>query len=132
MKKILAALLTAILLFGGCGARPADKGEPVMHITMTEDAGGGSQMVRNGSEQRFYQVSPGKTGVIFVSVRTESGKLDLQIYQDESDPEYRGNDLGTADFQVILDKEGEYTVRVKAEDFVGEYEFRYEEKETSD
>ena len=128
MKKILAALLTAILLFGGCGARPADKGEPVMHITMTEDAGGGSQMVRNGSEQRFYQVPSGKTGEIHVTIHTESGKLDLQIYQDESDPVYRGSDLGSADFRVILDKEGEYTVRVEAEDFVGEYEFRFEEK----
>ena len=128
MKRILSALLAAMLLFGGCGAQPVEKGKPVMNITMTEDENGISKMVRNGSEQQFYQVSPGKTGEIYVTVRTESGKLALKIYQDESDPVYRGNDLGTVDFQVVLNTEGEYTIRVDAEDFVGEYSFRYEEK----
>lgn len=128
MKRMLSALLAAILLFGGCGAQPVENDNPVMQVAIVENADGGSKAVRNGSEQRFYQVPSGKTGEIHVTIHTESGKLDLQIYQDESDPVYRGSDLGSADFRVILDKEGEYTVRVDAEDFVGEYSFDYEEK----
>lgn len=97
-----------------------------MNITVGEDG-----IIRNGTEYYTYRVETGYKGVVSVGISKKSGRIDLDIYPTErkEDTEYKGRDLDSAAFSVILSDAGEYKVRVTAKDFVGEYEISWKTEE---
>ncbi|MGN1094142.1 MAG: hypothetical protein ACI4SC_04110 [Candidatus Neoclostridium sp.] len=84
---------------------------------------GADGTIRNGTEYFSYRVEPGFTGVVSVVISKKSGRLDLDVYpaERENQAEYRGRELDSATFSVILSKPGDYKVRVFAKNFVGDY-----------
>ena len=85
---------------------------------------GADGTIRNGTEYFTYRVEPGFTGVVSVVISKKSGRLDMDVYPADRivDSEYKGRELGSATFSVILSKPGDYKVRVFAKNFVGDYE----------
>ncbi len=84
---------------------------------------GENGIIRNGTEYYSYQVEANYRGVISIIITKDSGRIDLDIYPTDRtfDTEYTGRDLNSASFSVILDEPGEYTVKITAEEFVGDY-----------
>ena len=61
-----------------------------------------------------------------------SGRLDLDIYPsgDRYNAAYTGRDLDSAFFEVILDKPGEYKVKMTAKSYAGDFEIRWRTEDT--
>lgn len=111
------ALVSAMLV--SCSSRKAESVDrPTMNIDFTDKG-----MVRNGNEAYTYQVESGKTGVVSISIDRTSGKLDIDIYSstDRSKVEYKGRDLDSATFSVVLTEPGEYKVMFTCKDYIGSY-----------
>ena len=85
------------------------------------------QAIRNGTEQRLCQVERGQTGELLIQVHTGSGSLSISVFPTENPNHfyYRGREIPTSEFSVILPDAGEYTVWIEAEDFEGSYEFSW-------
>ena len=125
LKFAFTIILSLCLIpFAACaGADKAGGGtDGNMNVEIGENG-----VVRNGTAYETYSVENGYRGVISIVISKISGIIDIDVYHsgDESDSEYKGRDLGDADFSVILGKPDEYKVRVTLKDFVGEYEIRF-------
>ena len=118
-KKLLLFCFAALLsLAAGC-TRQQNLESPHMDRNMEN-----GQILYDGTERRFFRVEEGQTGVLTVSVTRESGSLNLSVFP-ESDPEqynYRGTELPTSDFTVLLEEPGAYRVWIEAERFAGAYD----------
>lgn len=101
-----------------------------MTIDIGEDG-----LIRNGTAFETYQVEQGYKGIVSISINKKSGVIDIDIYPTDrkDDTQYKGRDLDSATFSVILSETGEYKVRITAKDFVGDYEigWKTEEKENT-
>ena len=62
-----------------------------------------------------------------MSVHTESGSLQITVAPTDAPDRfcYRGMDLPTSDFSVILSEPGEYQVWIAADHFMGNYAFQW-------
>ncbi|MGN1095443.1 MAG: hypothetical protein ACI4QR_03545, partial [Eubacteriales bacterium] len=115
------ALCMASLMMSGC-IFSGKTDSPYMNIEFKN-----GQMVYNGNEQYFYQVKEGEVGELEIAVERTSGKLDIIVSCDDI-PEhyfYRGTDIPTSSFKVVLPEPGEYRLVVEAEDFAGSYGFEW-------
>lgn len=99
-----------------------------MTIDIGEDG-----LIRNGTEYYTYKVEQGYEGIVSISIYKKSGVIDIDIYPTnrKDDTQYKGRDLDSATFSVILSETGEYKVLITAKDFVGDYKigWKTEEKE---
>ena len=135
IKKILYSVLLAIVFiiyamvsFAACtiGDNTISDEYGNMNITYGEDG-----IVRNGTEYYTYQVEDGYSGVVSVSIAKKAGRIDIDIYPTgcKDDTNYKGRDLDSAAFAVVLSEMGEYKVRISAEKFVGDYEISWKIEE---
>ncbi len=97
-----------------------------MHITYGEDG-----IIRNGTEYYTYRVEDGYSGVVSVSIAKKAGRIDIDIYPTgcKDDTNYKGRDLDSTAFSVVLSETGEYKVRISAKKFVGDYEISWKIEE---
>ena len=97
-----------------------------MNITYGEDG-----IIRNGTEYYTYQVEDGYSGVVSVCIAKKAGRIDIDIYPTDckDNANYKGRDLDSAAFSVVLSEMGEYKVRISAEKFVGDYEISWKIEE---
>ena len=121
MKRILLICMACLLLTGCTGGKPAetDGEHGVMNIDLCEDG-----LCHNGTAFERYLLEAGKRGVLSMRIARKSGRLDMEIYPagQRDAPLYRGRELDSAEFEVIVTRSGEYRVCITAEDFVGDYE----------
>ena len=97
-----------------------------MNITYGEDG-----IIRNGIEYYTYYVEDGYSGVVSVCIAKKAGRIDIDIYPTDckDDTNYKGRDLDSAAFSVVLSETNEYKVRITVKDFVGEYEISWKTEE---
>ena len=97
-----------------------------MDITYGEDGD-----IRNGTEYYTYQVEDGYSGVVSVCIAKKAGRIDIDIYPTDckDDTNYKGRDLDSTAFSVVLSETGEYKVRISAKNFVGDYEISWKIEE---
>ena len=135
IKKILYSVFPAIVFiiyamvsFAACtiGDNTISDEYGNMNITYGEDG-----IIRNGTEYYTYQVENGSIGVVSVCIAKKAGRIDIDIYPTgcKDDTNYKGRDLDSADFAVVLSEMGEYKVRISAEKFVGDYEISWKIEE---
>lgn len=112
-----ACMACLLLLLTGCSVGKQDGGGE-MTIDLREDG-----MVHNGTAYERYLLEAGQRGVVSLRIARKSGRLDMEIYPaDRRDaPLYRGRELDSAEFEVIVTEPGAYRVCITAEDFVGDY-----------
>ena len=125
-KFALASIATAFILFLTTANAACANGDDAIFPDETDNMEiitGADGTVRNGTEYFSYRVEPGFTSAVSVVISKKSGRLDMDVYpaERENQAEYRGRELGSATFSVILRKPGDYKVRVFAKDFVGDY-----------
>ena len=131
----LASIATAFILFLATANAACANGDDAIFSDETDNMEiitGADGPVQNGTEYFSYRVENGFTGVVSVVMSKKSGRLDLDVYPaDQSgDSEYKGRDLDSASFSVILNKPGDYKVRVFAKNFVGDYEISLKTEQT--
>ena len=135
IKKIFCSVFPAIVFiiyamvsFAACtiGANTISDEYGNMNITYGEDG-----IIRNGTEYYTYQVEDGYSGVVSVCIAKKAGRIDIDIYPTDckDNTNYKGRDLDSTAFSVILSETGEYKVRISAKKFVGEYEISWEIEE---
>ena len=97
-----------------------------MNLTYGEDG-----IIRNGIEYYTYYVEDGYSGVVSVCIAKKAGRIDIDIYPTDckDDTNYKGRDLDSAAFSVVLSETNEYKVRITVKDFVGEYEISWKIEE---
>ena len=97
-----------------------------MNITYGEDG-----IIRNGTEYYTYQVDDGYSGVVSVCIAKKAGRIDIDIYPTDckDDTNYKGRDLDSTAFSVVLGETNEYKVRITVKDFVGKYEISWKTEE---
>lgn len=80
----------------------------------------------NGTKQKEIKVGKGETIKIKADIVTEGGELDVEIENQDTDEDaYSGDDLPTSTFEVTLDKEGTYIIKVDADNHKGSYSFTW-------
>lgn len=128
MISISLCVLAAIS-FTACTKSKKDDTKEIMNIDLGEEG-----MTRNGTEHYTYQVEEGQKGIISIDISRESGQLDIDVYRVDSkeDPDYRGRNLDSASFDVIVEKPGEYEVYFTAADFVGDYKVGFRIEDTTE
>ena len=135
IKKISCSVFPAIVFiiyamvsFAACtiGANTISDEYGNMNITYGEDG-----IIRNGTEYYTYQVEDGYSGVVSVCIAKKAGRIDIDIYPTDckDNTNYKGRDLDSTAFSVILSEAGEYKVRISAKKFVGEYEISWKIEE---
>ena len=135
IKKILYSVLPAIVFiiyamvsFAACtiGDNTISDEYGNMNITYGEDG-----IIRNGTEYYTYQVEDGYSGVVSVCIAKKAGRIDIDIYPTDckEHTNYKGRDLDSATFSVVLSEANEYKVRITVKDFVGEYEISWKIEE---
>lgn len=114
-------MLCLLLLLAGCaGGRQVetDDARGEMTIDLREDG-----MLHNGTAYERYLLEAGRQGVLSLRIARKSGRLDLEVYPagHRDAPQYRGRELDSCEFDVILTEPGEYRICITADDFVGDY-----------
>ena len=67
---------------------------------------------------------------IKVKIISKSGKISVQIYNEDYQPVYRGDDVTDAEFEIQINEKGTYRLCVSGKDAKGHVIFsRYREKE---
>ena len=135
IKKILYAFFPAFvfILYAMASLASCTNGDNTitdeygnMNITYGEDG-----IIRNGTEYYTYQVEDGYSGVVSVCIAKKAGRIDIDIYPTDckDDTNYKGRDLDSTAFSVVLSETNEYKVRITVKDFVGEYEISWKTEE---
>ena len=73
----------------------------------------------NTSREDTYMISACKDDVFVVNFEIYNGYADLIIAMDGKSPIYRGNDIKTGAFEVIVPETGEYRITVNAKHVSG-------------
>lgn len=128
---IIIIILTFIaVVLTGCSSGEKHDKQPIMDCEVITADDGSSVVRKNGEEHRSFTALEGEVGEIAVSVGRVSGVLDITVFSDGKAAIYEGNDVPTSEFTVYAKEKGDYTICVKAEDFVGDYSFEISKKST--
>ena len=126
---IIIIILTFIaVILTGCSSSEKQYTPVSMNCDVITAEDGSTAVRKNGEEQSSFTVEEGTASEIAVSVERVSGALSITIAQDGKAAIYEGNDIPTSDFTVYAKEKGEYTIYVKAKDFVGDYSFNISNK----
>ena len=135
IKKILYAFFPAFIfiLYAMASLASCTNGDNTisdeygnMNITYGDDG-----IIRNGIEYYTYYVEDGYSGVVSICIAKKAGRIDIDIYPTDckEDTNYKGRDLDSTAFSVVLSETGEYKVRISAKNFVGDYEINWKIEE---
>lgn len=80
----------------------------------------------SGQDAKTITVHEGSPVEVFVSITTESGRLDLTIIGKDGTSSYEGKRLQTVDFSVTIEKPGDYDIAVTADKHSGGFKFTWE------
>ncbi len=109
----LLLVLAAALVLAACGGGTV----PQMEIKVRDGV-----TTYNGTEQLIFRAPEGEKRELHIAVSRRSGSLSVSVWQTESrEYAYRGTDLPTSDFFVLLPEPGEYCVEICADGFQGSY-----------
>ena len=128
-KRFLYLLITLSLpLLTGCtkdDKNSSSKEETSMVVNVGKDG-----TIKSGVEYFTYQLDEGYKGIISINIHKKSGKIDLDIYPTNSKEEYKykGRDLDSASFDVIVDEPGEYKIKITLNQFIGDYLVKWSEE----
>ena len=128
-KRFLYLLITlSLLMVGGCtneSKNNPSKEETSMVVNVGKDG-----TIKSGVEYFTYQLDEGYKGIISINIHKKSGKIDLDIYLANSKEEYKykGRDLDSASFKVIIDEPGEYKIKITLNQFIGDYLVKWSEE----
>ena len=113
MRRTAVFVLAALLLvLAACSSTSAQ-----MKCTAQDGV-----CVYAGTEQRIWHET-GTDGQLHISVSRQGGSIAISILQVERQAYvYRGTDLPTSDFFVLLPEAGEYCIEIHAEQFQGSYD----------
>ena len=126
---IIIIILTFIaVVLTGCSSGEKQHTPVAMNCDVITADDGGTIIRKNGEEHSSFTALEGEVVEIAVSVQRVSGVLDITIFSDGKAAIYEGNDVPTSEFTVYAKEKGEYTICVKAEDFVGDYSFNISNK----
>lgn len=126
---IIIIILTFIaVVLTGCSSGEKHDKQPSMECEVITADDGSNIVRKSGEEHSSFTIDEGEVGEIAVSVRRVSGVLNITIGSDGKAAIYEGNDVPTSEFTVYAKENGEYTICVKAEDFVGDYSFNISKK----
>lgn len=115
-------LLLTVWAFCGCAPEKSEPQSASMKVDIMTSSDGKPYTVKNGCEKVYFSVEDGKPCQVEITVKKQSGTLNIRIEKDEDRKLiYQGKDLPSSQFTVIAEKAGEYTVTIEAKDFVGEY-----------
>lgn len=128
-KRFLYLLITlSLLMVVGCtkdDKNSSSKEETSMVVNVGKDG-----TIKSGVEYFTYQLDEGYKGIISINIHKKSGKIDLDIYPTNSKEEYKykGRDLDSASFKVIIDESGEYKIKITLNQFIGDYLVKWSEE----
>lgn len=83
----------------------------------------------DGYKSTKIHVNDGDQMEVSVDIVTEKGKLDLKITDENDKTAYEGNDIPTSNFKVTLDKAGDYTITLNADNHKGSYKISWDKAE---
>lgn len=81
---------------------------------ITKDQSGYCLKFEKMNREDSYIILVCKDDVFSANFRTDKGHADLIIGMDDRNPIYKGNDIETGTFDVIVPEDGEYRITVKA------------------
>ena len=125
MKKTILVMVMAlgISLFVGCtmGSGKA--------VKMTENNNSHRMSATyekyDGYKKTTLKLKSDEEKTVNVDIETKNGELDLTITDEDGNAVYEGDNLETSTFDVTLDKEGEYTIRIDADNHSGSYDINW-------
>ncbi len=120
MVSIVALMLVTVVLFTSC--RSGDYMDNVVE-DITPNRIEVSYSEFNGAKE--YTLSVEEQPHIFFEVVTDSGILDLQIYQkgNRDEPVYETTEINTLSISVDVEPNTEYDIVLQAEKHVGSFLF---------
>lgn len=124
MKKILVILgILLMLLYSGCttGNYTSSWSKEINTFSRMSM----SYKNFNGYKQTKITVKAGEPVNVNAEFVSEEGKIGLSITDQDGNSFYQGTDIPTSSFAVKLDKKGEYTIKVSAENHKGEYKITW-------
>ncbi|MGN1207087.1 MAG: PKD domain-containing protein [Eubacteriales bacterium] len=126
MKRTLCCALACLLLFAlvSCGTT----GYVTVKSVESRNANGFSMRYEkfDGVKRETVTVKEGTTMELKVSVTTEAGTLAISVEHKDGTVAYRGTELPSSEFSVVLSDAGTYTVTLTAEDHRGAYAFSWD------
>lgn len=130
LKKRFLYLLITLSLLMVVGCTNENKNNPFKEETSMVVNVGKDGTIKSGVEYFTYQLDEGYKGIISINIRKKSGKIDLDIYLANSKEEYKykGRDLDSASFKVIIDEPGEYKIKITLNQFIGDYLVKWSEE----
>lgn len=121
MKKIVLMILVLIISIGFAGCTYGSE----FTIGSIENNTLSSMSMRyvkfSGNKNKNITVKEGDTCVVSVDIKTEEGKIDLFIKDDNGNIAYEGHDITTSNFTVELNKAGKYKISIEANNHKGSY-----------
>ena len=81
---------------------------------ITKDQSGYCLKFEKMNQEDLYLIPACKDDVFAVNFRIDKGHADLIIAMDGKTPIYKGNDIETGTFDVIVPEDGEYRITVNA------------------
>lgn len=120
MKKIVISLLTLlIIVMSGCSS--------TVQIGSVENNSkhefSASYYQLNGTKIKQVKVDEGEPLNVSMNITTKKGSIDVFIYKDSDNYEYKGNNMSDHSSEVTLSAPGTYTIKVVAKDHRGSYQF---------
>ena len=130
LKKRFLYLLITLSLLMVVVCTNENKNNPFKEETSMVVNVGKDGTIKSGVEYFTYQLDEGYKGIISINIHKKSGKIDLDIYPTNSKEEYKykGRDLDSASFKVIIDEPGEYKIKITLNQFIGDYLVKWSEE----
>lgn len=101
-----------LLVFSGCsrtkfdGSRTGNANQLIMEFD-----------VLNTTDSKVLALQEGDS--VDFSISSEAGKLAISLQKEGDEPVYKGVDIPTSSFQVVVNKSGEYTATVTGDNAKG-------------
>lgn len=123
MKRLLAIVFIVALAVTGCeyGSQSA--------LLMNENSGSdywnAEYKSLSGYKEKAVSLDEAKEYQFDISVKTESGSFDLSIKGEDGSKYYTGQDIGTADFSVMVSGEAKVYIRIDSSKHDGSYDINW-------
>lgn len=123
MKKIILMILILIISisFAGCTYGSELTIGSVENNTLSSM----SMKYAKFSGNKNITVKEGDTCVVSVDIKTEEGKIDLFIKDDNGNIAYEGHNIPTSNFTVNLSEAGKYKIRIEAKNHKSSYTIKW-------
>ena len=118
MKNIFKTIILSAILITptlcGCTSQDGDIATTLFTSSVNE------YQYYHGTEYKEIDVSQLPYS-INVNIIKSSGVIDIDVYQNENKNNYlyKGRDIPSSSFQIVISKIGKYQLRVNANEFIG-------------